>query len=173
MTHLVLAYAAVGLACALATATDLRTRRIPNTLTGGLALAALALALSAGFGHFAAALAVAAAVFAFGTLCFAAGVLGGGDVKLLAAIALALGYPLALGFVLDTLVCGGVLALGYLVVRGRLGESAARMRGALLGGGRAAIGTGSGRLPYALAIAAGAVCSALGTFAVPALRIAL
>jgi prepilin peptidase CpaA len=172
MTHLVLAYAAVGFACALAAATDLRTRRIPNVLTGGLALAAVALALSAGFGHFAAALAVAAAVFAFGTLCFAAGVLGGGDVKLLTGIALALGYPLALGFVLDTLICGGLLALGYLAVRGRFGEAAARMRGVLLGGGRAAIGSGSGRLPYALAIAAGAACSALATFALPALRIA-
>jgi prepilin peptidase CpaA len=172
MIHLVFAYATVGFACALAAATDLRTRRIPNVLTGGLALAALVLALSAGLAHFAAALAVAVAVFAFGTLCFAVGVLGGGDVKLITGIALALGYPLALGFVLDTLVCGGLLALGYLVVRGRLADAAARMRGALFGGGRAAIGAGSGRLPYALAIGAGVVCSALATFALPALRIA-
>lgn len=172
MTHLVLSYAAVGFACLLAAVTDLRSRRIPNTLTGGLALAALALALSAGMVHFATALAAAAVVFAFGTVCFAAGVLGGGDVKLLAAIALALGYPLALGFVLDTLICGGVLAIVYLAVRGRMGEATTRLRGALLGGGRAAIGSGSGRVPYALAIAAGVACSALGTFAVPALRIA-
>jgi len=173
MNHLVLAYAAVGLTCAFAAATDLRTRRIPNILTGGLALAALVLALSAGPGQFAAALAVAAGVFAFGTLCFAAGVLGGGDVKLLTGIALALGYPLALGFVLDTLICGGLLALGFLALRGQLGEATVRLRGALLGGGRAAIGAGSGRVPYALAIAAGAACSALGTFALPALRLAL
>jgi prepilin peptidase CpaA len=172
MMHLVLAYAAVGIACALAAMTDVRARRIPNVLTGALALAALPLALWAGPGAFGAALAVAAAVFVLGAGCFALGVLGGGDVKLLAAASLALGYPLAIGFVAATLVCGGLFALGYLVVRGRLGESAARLRAAIFGGGRAAIGSGSGRLPYALAIAAGAACSAVGTFGAPLARIA-
>jgi prepilin peptidase CpaA len=172
MTHLVLAYAVVGIACAFAALTDVRVRRIPNLVTGALALAALPLALWAGPAAFGAALAVAATVFVLGAGCFALGVLGGGDVKLLAAASLALGYPLAIGFVTATIICGGVFALGFLVVRGRLGESAARLRAAISGGGRAAIGSGSGRLPYALAIAAGAACSALGTFAAPLARIA-
>jgi prepilin peptidase CpaA len=171
VTTFVLAYAAVGAACAIAVATDLRTRRVPNGITGGLALAALPLALFGGLAHLAASLALAAAVFALGMFAFGSGLLGGGDVKLLAAAALALGYPLALGFVLYTLISGGALAVVWILVRGRAGEAFVRLKAALLGGGRAAIGTGSGRLPYAIAIAAGAVCSALSTFVFPAMRI--
>ncbi|MGD0051787.1 MAG: prepilin peptidase [Vulcanimicrobiaceae bacterium] len=171
MTSFVLAYAAVGAACTIAVATDLRTRRVPNGLTGGLALAALPLAFVGGLSHLAASLGVAVAVFALGMLAFGSGLLGGGDVKLLAAAALALGYPLALGFVMYTLISGGALALAWLLVRGRVGEASVRLKAALLGGGRAAIGLGSGRLPYAVAIAAGAGCSALSTFVFPAMRI--
>jgi prepilin peptidase CpaA len=165
VTSFVLAYAAVGAACAIAVATDLRTRRVPNGITGGLALAALPLALFGGLAHLAASLALAAAVFALGMFAFGSGLLGGGDVKLLAAAAL------ALGFVLYTLISGGALAVVWILVRGRAGEAFVRLKAALLGGGRAAIGTGSGRLPYAIAIAAGAVCSALSTFVFPAMRI--
>jgi Flp pilus assembly protein protease CpaA len=73
--------------------------------------------------------------------------------------------------VLYTLISGGALAVVWILVRGRAGEASVRLKAALLGGGRAAIGTGSGRLPYAVAIAAGATCSALSTFVFPAMRI--
>jgi len=172
MTHPILAYAVVGSACVLAAMTDLVQRRIPNLLTGTLALAALALAIWSGPAHAFGALAVALGVLLLGTACFALGILGGGDVKFLAAASLALGYPLALGFIVATLICGGVLAFGFLVASGRLRAASIRIRGALLGGGRAAIGSGSGHIPYALAIAAGAACSALGTFGLPFARIA-
>jgi prepilin peptidase CpaA len=172
MTHLVLAYAVVGVACVLAAMTDLVQRRIPNVLTGALACAAVALAIWSGPAHAFGALAVALGVLLFGAVCFALGFLGGGDVKMLAAVSLALGYPLALGFIVATLICGGLLAVGWLVASGRLRSALARLRGALLGGGRAAIGSGSGHVPYALAIAAGAACSAVGTFGLPFARIA-
>jgi prepilin peptidase CpaA len=172
MTHPIIAYAVVGIACALAAMTDVLQRRIPNVLTGALALAAVALAILSGPASGFAALAVALGVLLFGAVCFALGVLGGGDVKLLAAASLALGYPCAIGFIVATLICGGVLAIGSLIATGRLRAAFTRLRGALLGGGPASIGAGSGHIPYALAIAAGAACSAFGTFGLPFVRIA-
>jgi len=70
VTSLVLAYAAVGAACAIAVTTDLRTRRVPDGITGGLALAAIPLALFGGLAHFAASLGVAVAVFVLGAFAF-------------------------------------------------------------------------------------------------------
>ena len=91
---------------------DLVARRIPNVIAGAIALLGLAaVALGLPQGPWWAALLGAAAVFAVGAGLFAAGVLGGGDVKLLGATALwsgAAGIPELL-FV--TAVAGGALAL--------------------------------------------------------------
>ena len=83
----------VGLTIAsLACVTDLRTRRIPNVLTFGAALAGLLYQFVSGgidgLGHAALGWLVGAVIF---ILPFALGGLGGGDVKLLAALGAWLG----------------------------------------------------------------------------------
>ena len=88
---------------AAAAATDLRSRRIPNRLAAGLAalgLLRLLLALVAGAGAAAvsADFALALAVFAVAALAFRFGLIGGGDVKLLAAGALWIGAPSFLSY---------------------------------------------------------------------------
>ena len=60
------------------------------------------------------ALACAAVVFGAGTAAFAAGALGGGDVKLLAAASLFAGPGLISDFLLVTALAGGVLGLAVL-----------------------------------------------------------
>jgi prepilin peptidase CpaA len=92
--------------------TDLRTRRIPNALTFGAAAAALLFHATAptGAGVVSAAtgwLIGAAVMF----LPFALRGLGGGDVKLLAALGAWLGPENALWLALYTGMAGGVLAI--------------------------------------------------------------
>ena len=132
---------------------DLRTMRIANAFSlaiagsflvwsvASLALERLAphdLALNA---------ACALGVFALGAVGFAAGMLGGGDVKLLAATSLFAGPALLTDFLLVTAVVGG--ALGLAVLAGaQIGPASAagtvELRVRLRGG-----------LPYGPAIAAG------------------
>jgi prepilin peptidase CpaA len=145
---LVLSIAAIALFAAAAV-TDVRARRIPNRLS--LALAALgtlriALALAEGSGALASALDLAAAlaVFALGAGAFRFGLLGGGDVKLLAAGTLWLGAAALGPYLMTTVLAGGALALVFLV--GRL----------------AAPGRKRPSLPYAIAIAAGGILTTAG-----------
>ena len=72
------------------------------------------------------ALACAAVVFGAGTAAFAAGALGGGDVKLLAAASLFAGPGLISDFLLVTALAGGVLGAGR--VRRRTDRSGPRRR---------------------------------------------
>src|ERR687891_350161 len=68
---------------------DLRERRIPNWLTGGVAaLYPLYVLASPMTVAWLGALAVAAAAFLFGLVLFARQLMGGGDVKLIAAVTL-------------------------------------------------------------------------------------
>ncbi len=103
----------------VAAMTDLTTYTIPNWISLALIGAFLALAVAVGMplsgfgGH----LAVGAAALVAGMGMFAAGWVGGGDAKLLAAACLWLGWPTTQGFLLDTAVAGGVLALVLLVAR--------------------------------------------------------
>ncbi len=106
----------------VAAAWDLGTRRIPNALTFGAAIAAILAHLFAG-GWSAAGMAIAgwivgvAAFFPF----FALGGLGAGDIKLLGAIGAWLGPVAAIWVALFSGMAGGVLAIivalfsGYLV----------------------------------------------------------
>jgi prepilin peptidase CpaA len=97
---------------------DLRTRRIPNILTFGAALAAIAthgyLGGPAGAGWALAGWLVGVAFF---LPFFALGGMGAGDVKLLAALGAWLGPAAAAWTALFSLIAGGVLglavALGY------------------------------------------------------------
>ncbi len=137
---------------ALAVVTDLEAMRIPNRIC--LAIAALYpvhVLAAAGPVDWPGALAVAAAVFAFGLIPFCLGLMGGGDVKLMAAAALWAGPATALDFVLVTTFLGGVMAM-VMVSPYRFAMALAFARI-----GREDIGTVlMGRvIPYAVAIAAG------------------
>jgi prepilin peptidase CpaA len=107
-------------AAAAAAVLDLRTRRIPNALTGALALFAIALHAFNGPVDVGLTLATMLAVFVLGTALFAAGIFGGGDVKLLAACAGVVG-PAHVVFLLCFIgIAGGVAGLLYAVRLGRL-----------------------------------------------------
>ena len=93
-------------------------------------------------------LAVFAALLAAGTPMFAAGKLGGGDVKLLAAVGLWFDLKGALWMLLDVVLAGGVVAILIIALRS-LGWSEIRRRAVILR-------PGSG-IPYGVAIAAGAL----------------
>jgi prepilin peptidase CpaA len=82
--------AALATALLIAAVTDLRRREINNWLTASIALAAPLWWLAMGMGPMAIAfqLALAAVTFVVACLLFATGQMGGGDVKLLGALAL-------------------------------------------------------------------------------------
>jgi len=99
---------------------DLRRFIIPNALTLSVcALWPLYFAASPSLYGGLGALGCALAVFLAGAVCFARGWLGGGDVKLLGAVAVAM-PPLAVPtFIAAVAMAGGVLSLVYLAL-GRL-----------------------------------------------------
>jgi prepilin peptidase CpaA len=151
--------------CAAA-AIDVRTRRIPNALTGAAALAALALHLPAGPLAVALALGAMLAAFAIGSVAFTAGWFGGGDVKLLAACCGLASFPGSISLVLYVLVAGMLLALVTAAMSGRLvalvrSTAAVAMHGAPVE---------KNTLPYGVAIAAGSFAYAVSTI-VPVLRL--
>ena len=102
---------------------DIRTRRIPNALTGsgmclGLGLNALASGwhgLGSSFGGFA-----VCTILLLGP--FALGGVGGGDVKMMGAVGALLGPGLALKALTGGLVLGGVFAVVHLARASRLRE---------------------------------------------------
>lgn len=155
---------------------DVRERRVPNELTvGGLALA-LALAAFAGWSGVLAALAGAGIAFAVALPVFLAGGLGGGDVKLLTAVGAFLGpgeLPAALAAIA---IVGGVMAVVEVVRQGAVARTLRRLGGIVMGlrwrtftrwKGRASgepltvDAEGAITVPYAVAIAAGAVLAHL------------
>ena len=93
--------------------------------------------------------AVFAALLAIGTPLFAAGKLGGGDVKLLAVTALWFDLDGAWRMVIAVLLAGGVLAFVTLALRLLHWSEAAQRRVHVLRKG--------GGIPYGVAIAAGAL----------------
>ena len=133
----------LGLLAALLVAAiwfDLRSRNIPNGLNLAIAMLALPfwwatgldvwpdMALQAG---------VAALVFGLFTIAFALGGMGGGDVKLVAAIALWLPWEAVIVLLVLMSLAGGVLTLA-MVARKKLARSEARLE-----------------IPYGVAIAFG------------------
>ena len=116
-----------GLAVAIAVvaaAWDLRTRKIPNVLTFGTALAAVLLhGLTGGLSGAGMALAGWVVGLALFLPMFALGGMGAGDVKLLAAVGACVG-PLAVVWVaLFTSIAGGVLALAVASYAGYLRQA--------------------------------------------------
>jgi prepilin peptidase CpaA len=119
--------------------------RISNLTSAGVLLAAVLAALLTGISP---ALwqngAVFAVLLAAGTLVFATGQMGGGDVKLLAAVGLWFNIQSALALLVAVFLCGGLLALGYVAVRLARGKGLKRR-------------AQQGGIPYGVAIAAGAL----------------
>jgi len=144
--------------------TEIKERRIPNWLTysfavcavcGGLAIGGFDGAKSSIFG-------LLIGCGAFLPFCLA-GVVGGGDFKLMGAVGAILGYPMVLWGLYYTVLSGGVLALLYAICTGRLLRTLANLSRMLIG---RKIERREGlrnepTLPFGLAIAAGAIWAIL------------
>ncbi|SNS89444.1 prepilin peptidase CpaA [Sphingomonas laterariae] len=110
-----------GLAAALLYVmwSDLRTRTIPNGLNAAIALAAPLWWFAQGLPLWpdaAIQIALAAGVFALFAACFAIGAMGGGDVKLLAALALWLPPIPMVRMLMVMAIAGGVLTIAMVVL---------------------------------------------------------
>jgi prepilin peptidase CpaA len=118
-------YPAAASACALIAAIfDVKSRRIPNRLTGPALVLALCLHLALDgwhglFSSLAAGLICGAIFFLF----YMAGGMGAGDVKLIAAAGCFAGLPATASLLCYTAIVGGFMALGLALMRGRLGET--------------------------------------------------
>jgi prepilin peptidase CpaA len=135
---------------------DMRTRRIPNALAAAIAGLGLArMVLAADPIATAATLAASVAILAVAFLLFWRGILGGGDAKLVAAMALLIGFRDLFDFLLLMSVCGGVLALAILA-RDKLRPHRWRLSPASM---PSMSGTATARstVPYGIAIAAAGV----------------
>ena len=157
--------AAAILILAAAALHDLAARTVPNRLPTILALAGLGLAALRG--DLPLSLAALFGVFAFACLLWLRGLMGGGDVKLLAATSL-LVTPDRVGLLLAAVaVAGGVLCLPYLPGRRlfRTPSPAGRKSGRLQRVWRCERRRLSrrGPLPYAVAIAAGTLSLMIGS----------
>jgi len=153
--------------CAAA-AFDVRTRRIPNALTGAAAIAALAVQVPAGAPAVLLSLAAMVAAFLAGSLAFSAGWFGGGDVKLVAVCCALAGFPGAFSLVLYVLVAGAILAVVTALVRGRF-LALVRSTASVAAHGAPVQAT---PLPYAIAIAGGSIAYVVSS-ALPVLRLPL
>lgn len=142
----------VGALLIAAAAEDFVRRRISNITCGAVLVTAL---IAMGFSGFTVDLWQNAVVFLVllgtGTLLFAGGWMGGGDVKLLAALGLWVDINAGLWLLATTLIAGGVLAAIYLGVRVARGQPLSRKYQ-------------SKGIPYGIAIACGAALIFAGQF---------
>jgi prepilin peptidase CpaA len=151
----------------LASAFDIRQRRIPNRLLAASLLIALAVQLTSGTPS--ALLTTYLAGFGIGLLMFLPlylmGGMAAGDVKLMATVGAFLGPALVFQASLFTYICGGVMALLIILFK-RRGRDALANVGALLHplllrfygqamAPDAAPAPSVGGMPYAVAISAG------------------
>jgi prepilin peptidase CpaA len=160
------AFIALAAGALTATVIDIRTRRIPNVLTGSMAALGIALA-AAGMSGISVGASVAGMVAGLLLMLpgHALGATGAGDVKLMAAVGAVLGIPLIVNAFLFTAVAGGVLAIAVALRRRRLKAtlsgtskliaSPAGVRQELQGATKAS------RFAYGPAIAIGSVAAAL------------
>lgn len=150
---LVLAAAAIALFLAAALS-DAFSRRIPNPVSITLALLGLArigVGLAGGEGMLTAALDLGAAVvvFSLAAVAFRYGLLGGGDVKLLAAGTLWLGAAALGPYIVTTVLAGGLMAVVFIFWHLVKPVSLRRRQPSL---------------PYAVAIATGGILTTAGAF---------
>lgn len=162
-----LANVALTAMLAVACAFDLRSRRIPNRVVVGVALVGLAYAFvtMAPVGAIARAAGGGAVGLALWLPFWLAGVLGAGDVKLAAAAGIWLGAVGAMEAALFSAALGGVLAVVALSRDGGLSVVAARFTVWMFASRTARtiapeLTPHERRLPYGLAISAGAAIAA-------------
>jgi len=149
----------LAIALAAAVVIDVRTRRIPNALTFGLALTGLGVAFAGvGVTPMQAVLGMLVGLVVM-LVAHVFGATGPGDVKLVAAIGSLVGPALALRVCLYTAVAGGALALFVALQRGVLESTlyGARQLVTAPAGAREAIASPArgNRFAYAPAIAVG------------------
>jgi prepilin peptidase CpaA len=152
---------------ALCIAVDLRTRRIPNVVSGAAMLVGLALNVLY-FGVAGVVDSVAGLLLTMAMLLgpFALGGIGGGDVKMMGGVGALLGPRLAFAGLLVGVVLGGVIMAIHLARRGRLREKLAATQAmfatAALSGSIAplrvsAANAGAITLPYSVPLGVGTV----------------
>jgi len=119
---------------AVCVAFDLRVRRIPNVLSGGGVLAGVVLNLLF-FGTRGILPSLSGVAVIVGVLLapFALGGIGGGDVKMMAAIGAFVGPRLALESLMAGVIVGGMVVVIHLARLGRLREKLTRLRSMFVG----------------------------------------
>ncbi len=170
-----IAYAVASFGCAgMGAICDVRTRRIPNWLTGPGILVGLLLHLGLGgwrsMGGAALAGLLAGTIF---LIFYLGGGLGAGDVKLIVAVGCCAGLGGVASVLLGTALLGGLFAIVLALLHHRLKETFVNMGHLIAYHGRSGLrphpdlnlsNPRTLRLPYGLAIAAGAgssLCSVL------------
>jgi prepilin peptidase CpaA len=160
------AFIALATGALLATIIDIRSRRIPNTLTATMAVVGFGLAVSGLSGVSPAAslggLVVGLMLMLPGHMM---GATGAGDVKLMASVGAILGIRLILSAFLFTAIAGGVLAVAVALHRRRLAVTLAGTGRLIAAPGEAPTelraATPVSRFAYGPAIAIGSVIAAL------------
>lgn len=138
---------------------DLLTRRIPNTLSIGIAaLGLIRMALAANPVAVCYTLAATIMIFVATFLLFWRGIIGGGDAKLIAGMALLIGHQELLTFLLLMSLAGGSLAL-IVIAHDRVNPALNRVWRLAVEPSRAVTGppqpgTEKKTVPYGVAIAA-------------------
>jgi prepilin peptidase CpaA len=143
---LAIASAVAVAALIIGAASDMASRRIPNGVPAAVALSSVALLLMLPTGEALSSVALAAALFGLGAGAFAARLVGGGDVKLLAATCLWAGTLLFSLLIVIMALASVTIALLMLLFE---------RRPAVPGGDRL-VGL-KAPLPFGVAIAAGGV----------------
>ena len=136
---------------------EIRERRIPNWLTlGAIALGVGAAVIEGGVeGLKDSALGLAIAGGLFLPFCLL-GVVGGGDMKLMAAVGAIVGWPMVLRVVCNTCIAGGAIAVAIMAWNGVLLTTLANVFKIMEGMPRKQQGLRNPPMvPYALAITAG------------------
>jgi prepilin peptidase CpaA len=146
---------------------DVRTRRIPNPLsTAGMVMGGALNLAYFGFSGLCASLAGLMVAVGVLLLPFAAGGIGGGDVKMMGALGTFLGPLPALAALVTGTILGGVIMLVHLARLGRLREKLAATRTAFVAAVSAgslaplklsADGAAAVSLPYSVPLGLGAI----------------
>ncbi|MBR0673003.1 A24 family peptidase [Neoroseomonas soli] len=150
---------AIPLLC-FAAARDVATRLIPDTVSIVILIAGLVARLAEGWAEAGVSLLVGCALFAALLPLAARGALGGGDVKLISAMAAGLAPADTWTFIVATVFAGGVLGLAYILGRYVVPQTRVVGGGTLL---RRVMAVEAwrvrrrGPLPYAVAIAVGGI----------------
>ena len=160
------AFVVVAAGVLAAAAIDLRIRRVPNVLTGSIALIGLGLAAT-GFGQVGFLWSVAGLLVGLALMLpgYLIGATGGGDVKLLAAVGTVLGPAPTLRAFVASAIAGGLIAIFVAYRRGRLAATVSGTAALMSSAGTCidelADTQRDNRFAYAPAIAIGAIVAAL------------